>query len=184
MVLDQQRNVVADLGIYYSQGAISALSLDLTRFVPELYRQLVGRDDRGGTVRWNGASDSGQPAPNGYYRLQVQSGAGGVLEAEFYLEHQPWSAGRVLVGLLPRASEARIVWNYSESVSMKFSLYNLAGELVWQARGVGSQGDLRWGLRSASGEEVSNGIYLLHCVASSLDGALEDEKVIKLAVVR
>lgn len=184
LILDQQRHVVADLGTYLSNGIVTALNVDLSRFVPEQDGQLTGRDDQGGSLVWTGAGSGGTSLPNGYYRLQVQAPGGGTVEAEFYLIHQAWKAGTVAVSLLPRAREARIRWNYSEPVHIRFDLYNLAGELVWQDRGEGSSGEVRWGLTSASGGDAADGIYLLKCAASSLSGAVDDLNVVKLAVVR
>lgn len=184
LVLDQQRRVVADLGTYVSFGPVSSLSLDLLRFVPEKDRIVTARDNAGGSFSWNGAGNGASALPNGYYRIQVQSPGGPWVEAQLYLEHQPWQAGSIAVSLLPKATQARIRWNFSEAVNLRFSLYNLAGELIWQARGEGMAGEVAWALVSASGQPVASGIYILNAVASSLDGALDDEKVFKLAVVR
>jgi hypothetical protein len=184
LILDQQRHVVADLGTYPSSGAVTSLTLDRSRFVPELDRVMHGTDNNGGIVSWNGAGSGGTALPNGYYRFQVQSPGGALVEAEVYLEHQPWDAGNVLVSLLPKDSQARIRWNYSEAVDLSFDLYNLAGELIWQARGTGISGEVDWALLSASGQPVADGIYVLRAQASSLDGAVDDLKIIKLAVVR
>jgi hypothetical protein len=168
LVLDQQRRVVADLGSYLSFGTVGSLSLDKL----------------GGVFLWNGAGANSTPLPNGYYRMQVQAPGGPPVEAEFYLEHQAWQAGSVLVSLLPRSRVASIRWNYSEAVNLRFDLYNLPGELVWQGRASGASGRLDWGLVSASGQDVADGIYMLKVQASSLDGAVDDIRILKLAVVR
>lgn len=184
LVLDQQRRVVADLGTYASFGAVTGLTLDRARFVPELDRILHGTDNAGGALSWNGAGSGNSSLPNGYYRIQVQSPGGPLVEAQVYLEHQPWQAGSVAVSLLKGDAQARIRWNYSEYVLLRFDLYNLAGELVWQARGEGPAGEVDWALCSASGAPVAGGVYILKSLASSVDGSVDDLRIIKLAVVR
>lgn len=176
--------MVADLGSYISGGAVTSLSVDQLRFVPELHRTQVGRDNAGGVVIWNGAGSGNTTLPNGYYRLQVQSPGGALVEAEFYLEHQAWDAGQIYVSLLPRSSEARIIWGYSEPVRIRFDLYNLPGELIWTGRVEGAGGEIRWQLSASSQQPVAGGIYILKAHVHSLDGALDDVKLFKLAVVR
>lgn len=184
LVLDQQRHVVADLGYYTSFGPVSSLTLDRIRFVPEQDRIMYGTDNNGGTLSWNGAGSGNSSLPNGYYRIQVQSPGGPQVEAQVYLEHQAWQAGSVAVSLLKGDTQARIRWNYSEYVLLRFDLYNLAGELVWQARAEGPAGEVDWALSSASGAPTAGGIYILKSLASSVDGAVDDLRIIKLAVVR
>jgi hypothetical protein len=69
-------------------------------------------------------------------------------------------------------------------VMISFDVYNLAGELVWQAHGQGQAGQVLWNLGSASGHAVSNGIYLVKCRAVTGDGAADDIQFMKLAVTR
>jgi hypothetical protein len=184
VILDQQRRVVADLGSYPSNGSVTSVFAEQARFVPEVHRLQVFRDDMGGTATWNGAGDGAVPMPNGYYRVQVQAPGGSEVEAEFYLEHQAWQAGDVHVSLVPGVQRLRIRWNYAEAVNLRFDLYNLAGELVWQERGQGAIGGLDWDLSAGSGRSIASGIYLLRSQASSLDGAVDDLRVFKLAVAR
>ena len=183
-ILDQQRRVVADLGTYLAAGVISGAILPSGRFVPELDRVFLIRDNLGTGLGFRGTSSDGQPLPNGFYRVIVQQGSGAAIEVTFYLEHQAWNGGDVIAVLPPRASEALFRWNYGEVVNIRFDLYNLPGELVWQGRATAQSGDLHYALQSTSGQPIAAGIYVLKVQASSLDGAVDDLRFFKLAVVR
>lgn len=183
LILDQQRRTVADLGTYSSPLVPVAIQLERQRFVPEQDRRmLIGHGGYG--IQFTGASGSGEPLPNGYYRAQLVLEDGTKLEAAFYLEHAAWEGGQVAVILPPRATEAWIAWNYPETVEIRFDLYNLAGELIWMGKASAQMGKIRWAMSSTSGQPVSGGVYLLRVRARSQDGSLEDEQVKKLAVVR
>lgn len=183
-ILDQARRVVAEAGTYMAGGMVSSLTLSTERFIPELHRQLVATDNFGTTFVWTGAGDGGRSLPNGFYRFILLPAGGSEVEADFYLEHKPWNAGQVVVVLPPGAPEAIVIWAYSEAVNLRFDLYNLAGERVWQHRATGATGQWRWPLQSTAGQSVANGVYLLKCQASSLDGSVDDFRIIKLAVAR
>ena len=183
-ILDQQRRLVADLGAYLAPGVISSILLNATHFVPELSRTLVIRDDLGTSIGFHGTSSDGQPLPDGFYRVLVKQGSSPAIEVTFYLEHQPWSSGSVVVVLAPKASSATICWSYGEAVNLRFDLYNLAGELVWQSRVTGQTGRLAYPLLSSSGLPIAGGIYILKAQASSLDGSVDDLRIVKMAVVR
>lgn len=183
-ILDQQRRVVADLGSYLALGSINGVTVNHGRFAPEIDRVLAIRDNLGSGIDFRGTASDGQPLPNGFYRVVVEQGNGLAFEATFYIEHQAWNAGSVIVMAPPKSSEAVIRWAYPEPVNIRFDLYNLAGELVWQGRALGQGGDLHYGLYSTSGRQIANGIYVLRVQASSIDGSVDDLRVVKLVVVR
>lgn len=176
--------MVAELGEYNSYGVVSGISVDRLRFVPEQDRALTVTDNWGGSFTWNGAGTGALTLPNGYYRIVVQSAGGTEQEAEVYLEHGAWNGGNIVVSLLPRQPFARIRWSYNEPVQLRFDSYNLAGELVWTNRGEGPNGELQWELSAGSRQGIANGIYLLKAHVSTLDGALDEVRIFKLAVVR
>ncbi len=114
----------------------------------------------------------------------LKEGNGPEIEATFYLEHQPWNGGSFVAVLPPRATEARFIWRYGEDVNIRFDFYNIAGELIWQGRATGPSGDVRYGLVSASGAPIASGVYLLKVQTSSLDGSVDDIRIVKLVVLR
>jgi hypothetical protein len=68
-------------------------------------------------------------------------------------------------------------------VNISVGLYDLAGELVWSDHGVGMSGQLRWDLLTTGGRQVADGIYIVKASAGSLDGSVEDVRMLKLAVL-
>jgi hypothetical protein len=184
VVLDQQGQVVAFLPNLSAQAVIVSISLSTQHFVPEQDRWLTVTTNGGATAGFNGVGNGGQALPNGYYHIQVRLSGGSVLDQPFYLEHQAWNGGTVAAMLPLHGDHALIAWNYSEAVNIKVGLYDLAGELVWVDHGVGMAGQIRWDLRTSSGRPVSSGIYLVKVDASSLDGSVEDVRMLKMAVLR
>ena len=160
------------------------MSLSTTHFVPEQDRWLVVTGNTGGSASFNGVGSGGLQLPNGYYTVQVQLPGGGLIQRSFYLEHQAWNGGSLTARLPVRGDHALIMWNYAESVNVRIGLYDLAGELVWLDHGVGISGQIRWDLKTTGGSPVAQGIYLVKVDASSLDGSVEDVRILKMAVLR
>lgn len=184
VVLDQMGHVVADLPALTSMGPITGISLSTVHFVPEQDRLLSVTANGGGVSAFNGVGVGGAALPNGYYQVQVQLANGTLYTQGFYLQHQAWNGGTVAAMLPPRGDHGIIAWNYSEAVNVNVNLYDVAGELVWVDHGVGVSGRLRWNLTTSSGSPVASGIYIVKVDASSLDGSVEDVRMLKMAVLR
>ena len=185
VVLDQMGHVVADLPALSSTASITGISLSTVHFVPEQDRLLLVTANGGGVSAFNGVGVGGVALPNGYYQVQVQLAGGTSYTQGFYLQHQAWNGGTVAAMLPPRGDHAIIEWNYSEAVNVKVDLYDVAGELVWVDHGNAvSSGQLRWNLTTSSGGPVASGIYIVKVDASSLDGSVEDVRMLMMAVLR
>lgn len=172
------------LGYYDLANGVNVVTVDKGHFVPEVDRNLIITGGTGTSIVYHGTDSSGGSLSNGYYLVELIKGDGSSREAGFYLEHQAWPGGSVQAILPFKASFALLRWNYSEPVVIHFDIYNLAGELVWQMSGSGQSGQARWELVSASNQAISGGVYLVKAHAVSVDGAVEDIQVLKLAVVR
>jgi hypothetical protein len=183
-ILNQAREVVADLGLFSLPAGVNSAVLSLDRFVPERDRTLYISGGSGGGIPFHGTDDSGAPLSNGYYRVELKVVGGSGYEAAFYLEHEPWAGGAVAIVLPMRGTQATFCWNYPEAVRIQFDVYNLAGELVWQCGGHGQIGQARWDLQSAGGQPIAGGIYVVKSRALTDDGAADDIRILKLAVTR
>ena len=184
VVLDPMGHVVANLPALSSLAPITGISLSTVHFVPEQDRWLTVSANGGGVSAFNGVGVGGAPLPNGYYLVQVQVVGGASFTQGFYLQHQAWNGTTVAAMLPPQGDHAIIAWNYPETVNIKVGLYDVAGELVWVGHGVGANGQLRWDLTTLSGGPVAQGLYVVTVNASSLDGAIEDARMLKMAVLR
>ena len=184
LIYDEQGNLVANLGTFYTGGTVTGFTLSQGTFVPENGQPQVILTSTGYAVFFHGAGLNGQPLPNGYYTVEVQSKNGPLSQHSFYLNHTAWNGGNVIAVLPPRSSQAVILWSYNTPVNLKVGIYDLAGELVWKNYGTGQAGQMTWPTQSPSGQPVANGIYLMRCEADSQDGSLQDIRIIKLAVVR
>jgi hypothetical protein len=186
VILDQQNNVVANLGTQSEPNVVTTVTLNHSNFIPEVNVTLgIAPGPMGGLISFNGVGSNGQPLPNGYYTVQLQSAGGQVVDATFYLDHQAWNDGRVIVVAPPHASAAAILWNYGQAVDVKVEIFDLASEQVWKGSAADQAGGrIDWGLISASGRPAANGIYIMKFEADSLDGSLQDIRFVKIAVVR
>jgi hypothetical protein len=184
MILNQAGTVVADLGSFNVAAGVNGVSVALSHFVPEIDRTEPILAGSGPSIAFHGVDSGGAQLANGYYRVQLKTSTGATYFTAFYLQHQNWSGGSVIAALPLRGQEAVLAWNYPETVKISFDIYNLAGELVWQARAQAQIGQMRWPLRSASSQPVSGGIYLVKVRAVTLDGAADELRLLKLAVVR
>jgi hypothetical protein len=184
LILNQAREVVADLGFFYLPAGVNRAVVSLDRFVPEHDRTLYISGGTGGGIAYHGTDGAGAPLSNGYYRVELKTPNGATYETAFYLEHEAWAGGAVIVMAPLRGTQATFRWNYAEAVDISFDVYTLAGELVWQCSGHGQIGQLPWDLQSAGGRPVAGGIYVVKSRALTGDGAAEDIRILKLAVAR
>jgi hypothetical protein len=186
-VLDSNLNVVARLTLVGGQGAVSGLSLNHDTFVPEVDRQLIVSGGQGAQAIWNGAGlDNQTLLPNGYYHMHLTQSGLLAIDVPFVIEHGQYAGGTILPEANPVPAGQALVLDYAypEAVNLQARIYNIAGELVSQGAGAGTVGSLHLALKSAGGMDVSSGIYLVQVRGHTVNGGLEFQKMIKVAVVR
>jgi hypothetical protein len=141
----------------------------------------------GTTVAWDGKGDNGSIVQTGQYFIEVHSkdGVGGettVIKQLSVMAADPNTAGTIMVqpnvidatkGILGTTFKA----NSSLTLTLKVSLYTLAGELTKAVAGTPDTGAV---YLSASG--LASGIYL--AVVDSIDaqGRAIDKKILKVLV--
>jgi hypothetical protein len=164
------------------------MSLSQSTFVPETQRNLIFVDNFGYQSSWPGTGIDGLSLlPNGFYQVHVVQAAKPDLILSFWIKHDDAvSFGTVILenNPVPVGTDLVLHYYYSESMEIHARVYNIAGELICQASGVGITGSLPVGFRSSSGKAVSAGVYIIDVRAFTVNGHIESDKVLKAAVVR
>jgi hypothetical protein len=186
-VLDANMNVVSRLTVSGGAGLIASLQLSKSTYVPETDGPLTVTADQGGQGLWYGLGlDNKTQLPNGYYRIRLLQSGQSPVEASFWIKHQEYSGGSMVVLQSPVKSGAPVLlsYGYPEMVSLEFRTYNLAGELVSQASTVGVSGVMPISFKTSGGQDVAAGIYLIQVRGTTVQGGAEFLKLLKVAVIR
>ncbi|PKL92617.1 MAG: hypothetical protein CVV21_02345 [Candidatus Goldiibacteriota bacterium HGW-Goldbacteria-1] len=147
-------------------------------------------------LEWDGTNEAGLAVTNGTYEIQVimKTAEGRLIEASksviILTEKTDYLADPIIAPNPVTHKEGRtlIVWDplalYNPSAAkgiMEIRIYSLAGEKVKEIRCALQNGAAQWDLKSESGGQVSNGVYVVVLEAIRDDGQLNRKKI-KMAV--
>jgi hypothetical protein len=184
LVLDAQGSVVARVRSYTSAGVLSSFTLSSETFVPEKQRVLTVLDSQGNASAYSGAGLDGSGLPSGYYLMRLEQPGQGAIEKAFWIQHEDYGEGKLLVLGATAGGSARIGFWFGENVELQARVYNLAGELVSLGSAAGSSGVLSVDMQSSGGKNVSPGIYLVLLRGKMANGGVEFSRVLKMAVLK
>jgi hypothetical protein len=186
MILTLYDDLVVDLGTYGALRDPRELSLSANPYSPERDGNLFLNDGTGRGLVWNGLNADGSPVPNGRYKAVLVDAGNHKLEQVFTLEHLD---SKLTVEVHPeqnpvRTGSAILRYDLGQDSRIRSKIFDLRGNLVWAWETTGKKGRVVWNLRTSSGQSISAGIYLWVVDFESLSGDGQEERVLKLAILR
>jgi hypothetical protein len=178
-LLDRQGQVLIDLGTQTSFSGGITLQAPAGVWAPEDGALTI----TAGSLQWSWTGDlgNGEPAPNGLYELRLSLAGGSEQRVALWVKHAPRSAGLMAVPN-PARGPVGLYWAPMPQGEAWLRVYNFSGELVIEFHAPASAGFQAWDLRSASGQDLAGGLYLVR-----LDLVSPSQRVrqtFKLAVAR
>lgn len=147
------------------------------------------------SLPWDGKTEEGKVVSSGNYELQltVKTETGNITgasktvvvlrEDKTYLEKlEIWPNPFTMITFPAQVSFNWTCLTAGETGDAYVRVFNVAGELVWQARAALEAGTVAWNLRTASGEHISRGFYFCVIITKNAQG-YTDMKTQKMAVL-
>ncbi len=197
LIYNEAGEVVRHLYAYVSnpgETSVSNMSLSASMIAPSEIGASVTPSQlnillsNGTTIIWDGKSDSGSFVQNGVYLVEVQAGTGtgALIVQQVSVEGNNSSSGAGVVTAWPNVLNGSIGpmvttlhTNSSLSLTLKASIYTVAGELVHVIEGSPGSNQVVW-----NGAGVASGVYLAQVDEFDANGGLLNRQVIKIAVIR
>lgn len=136
---------------------------------------------------WDGRDINGDVVPPGQYRLLVESRNtvnGDVHTAKAFVSVEALSPDLIqsfIVAPNPASDKVEFRISLRSPGITSLRIYTLAGELVWIDRVEGLQNISVWDLRTASGKNIAQGVYIV-MIITEIDGLIET-RIERVAVV-
>jgi hypothetical protein len=162
-IYDANSVLIESLALPASDHLLSSIALSSSSFNPNTGS--LGLSSGDWSYAFGGKDSQGRFLENGSYVLEIDSSGGGGTSAQtrasFAVATQ--NADNLNASLGPNPvlrgdGSANIRWSANGPVSL--SIYSLAGSLVKRVENLGGS-EWNWDLKSASSQEVSDGIYLI-----------------------
>jgi hypothetical protein len=178
--------VIADLGTYGALGPASSIFLSANPFRPDTDPVLQIRDQDQRGLNWPGTNSTGQELPNGQYVARLLNEDGSHVDKTFALERQ---ATTLVLSLGPETNPVAVMpavlrYNLAREAKLKNIITNIHGDVVARWEAGGTSGRVVWNLKTNSGTAIAPGIYLWTVQFETVEGNLQEERTVKLAVVR
>jgi hypothetical protein len=186
LVLDSNLDVVSHVRSYPST-ILSGIRLSQTLWTPEQQGPLLITDSQGMVSTWLGTGADGKTQlPNGYYIMELRQVGAAAIDVYFSIKHGDYNGAVVVPESSKIIGDNPLILHFSfpENIEFEARIYNLAGELVAQGAGAGSSGILSVEMKSASGQGLASGIYLVQIRGRGLGSGSEILKLFKIAVLR
>ncbi len=200
LIYNEAGEVIRHLYAYVSnlgQASISGMNLSASTIAPSemnsgggMPTQLDILLSNGTTILWDGRGDNGNFAQSGQYFVEVTNqgggaGAGSVITQRVFVEDRNSSAGAGVVTAWPnilKVSSGPLVTTFhtdsSISLTLKASIFTMAGELVQVIQGTQGSDQAAW---NAAG--LASGIYIAVVEETDSSGGLLSRQMIKVAIL-
>jgi hypothetical protein len=181
---DANNSLVRTLDGGYSDHGIGLINFSQNPYDPA--QGLLAITDGSWNASFDALSDGGVLLPNGVYRVEVESrdtGVQKILVSSNLTILSGKGHGLDTTGVYPnpvKAGDRVLFITWLPPVPVEVSIYNLAGERVAYLGLLNPPPFATWNLKSASGQDVANGIY----VAVLRNKASEILRIVKVVVVK